>query len=107
ADSAMYAAKRNGKNQVMYFTAEIGSSVCERLTLESQLRGAIFRKEINAHYQPEFDVGSGGLVRFEALARWTHPTLGTIPPSKFIPIAEECGLIMPLGDYVMERACTE
>jgi diguanylate cyclase (GGDEF)-like protein len=107
ADSAMYAAKRNGKNQVTYFTTEIGSSVRERSSLEHELRGAIARGEITVHYQPEFDVGSGQLIRFEALARWTHPTLGTIPPSKFIPIAEESGLIVPFGAYIMKCACEE
>ncbi len=107
ADSAMYAAKRNGKNQVMYFTAELGSLIHERLSLESQLRGAIGRGEIFLHYQPEFDVSSHRLVRFEALARWTHPTLGTISPAKFIPIAEESGLIVPMGTYLMELACKE
>lgn len=107
ADSAMYAAKREGKNRAMYFTPELGSLVRERMNLENQLRGAIARGEIHVHYQPEFDVLSNRLVRFEALARWFHPTLGTIPPGKFIPVAEESGLIVTLGAYIMERACTE
>ncbi len=107
ADSAMYTAKRNGKNQMTYFTTELGSMVRERLSLESQLRGAIARNEIAVHYQPEFDIVSGRLIRFEALARWNHPTLGTIPPTKFIPIAEESGLIVPFGAYIMERACAD
>ena len=107
ADSAMYAAKRNGKNRAMYFTAELGSLVRERLNLETQLRGAVARGEINLHYQPEFDAVSNRLIRFEALARWTHPTLGSIAPDKFIPIAEEGGLIVTLGAYIMERACAE
>jgi len=107
ADSAMYAAKRNGKNQAMYFTADLGTLVRERLNLENQLRDALARGDIQVHYQPEFDVMSGKLVRFEALARWTHPTLGAIPPNKFIPVAEESGLIIPLGTYVLEKACTE
>ena len=107
ADSAMYAAKREGKNRVMSFTSEIGSLVHERLSLESLLRGAISRDEISVHYQPEFEVNGGRLVRFEALARWSHPTLGQIPPVKFIPIAEESGLIVGLGAYIMELACTE
>jgi len=103
SDTAMYAAKRNGKNQMMYFTPELGSSLRERVNLEHQLRGAIARGEICVHYQPEFDVVTERLVRFEALARWTHPTLGNIPPAKFIPIAEESGLIIPLGAYILER----
>jgi diguanylate cyclase (GGDEF)-like protein len=107
ADSAMYVAKRSGKNHAVFFTQEIGNSVRERLTLENQLRRALDDADITVHYQPEFDLVSGRLVRFEALARWTHPTLGTIPPSKFIPVAEESGLIVPLGAYIMERACAE
>jgi len=107
ADSAMYAAKRNGRNQVVHYTAELGSSVHERLSLENQLRGAVARGEIYVHYQPEFDVSSQRLVRFEALARWIHPTLGTIPPGKFIPVAEESGHIIALGAYIMEQACEE
>lgn len=107
ADSAMYAAKRNGKNQAMFFRPELGLMVRERLNLENQLRGAMARGEIKIHYQPEFEVSSGRLVRFEALARWFHPTLGLIPPDKFIPIAEDSGLIIPLGNYIMERACSE
>jgi diguanylate cyclase len=107
ADSAMYASKRDGRNRFTYFTPELGSLVRERLNLENQLRGAIGRGEIHVHYQPEFDVETGQLVRFEALARWVHPTLGKIPPVKFIPIAEESGLIVLLGAYIMEMACTE
>jgi diguanylate cyclase (GGDEF)-like protein/PAS domain S-box-containing protein len=107
SDSAMYAAKRDGKNRVMYFTSEIGFQLQERLSLENQLRGAIARHEIFVHYQPEFDIASNRLIRFEALTRWIHPTLGRIPPDKFIPIAEETGLISALGAYVMEQACTE
>ncbi len=107
ADSAMYTAKRNGKNQIVFFTPDLGVTVRERLNLENQLRGAIARREIDVHYQPEFDVETRQLVRFEALARWTHPTLGSIPPAKFIPVAEETGLIIPLGTYILERACKE
>ncbi|MFZ1083494.1 MAG: EAL domain-containing protein [Terracidiphilus sp.] len=107
ADSAMYIAKREGKNRVMNYTPEIGSAIHERLTLENQLRGAIQREEIFLHFQPEFELSSNRLVRFEALARWTHPTLGKIPPDKFIPIAEDSGMIVAIGAFVMEMACVE
>jgi EAL domain-containing protein (putative c-di-GMP-specific phosphodiesterase class I) len=79
----------------------------ERMQLETQLRGAIGRGEITVHYQPEFDMMSHRLVRYEALARWNHPTLGSISPVKFIPIAEENGIIVTLGAYIMELACAE
>lgn len=107
ADSAMYAAKREGRNRVMAYTAEIGSQTHERSTLENLLRGAVARQEIFVHYQPEFDLATQRLIRFEALARWTHPTLGQIPPMKFIPIAEESGMIGALGAAIMEQACAE
>jgi diguanylate cyclase (GGDEF)-like protein len=107
ADSAMYAAKKMGKNRMMVFSDALGSSIRERLNLETQLRNAIAHGEIVVHYQPEFDVRTRRLVRFEALARWTHRTLGSIAPAKFIPIAEETGMIVPLGQYIMEVACAE
>src|SRR5205823_6169259 len=107
ADSAMYSAKRSGKNRIMYFTNELGHSVRERLNIENQLRGAILRGEIAVHYQPEFDIATKRLVRFEALARWQHPTLGNITPDRFVPVAEESGLIIPLGAYILEQACRE
>jgi diguanylate cyclase (GGDEF)-like protein len=107
ADTAMYSAKRSGKNRIVLFTKDLGESVRERLTIENQLRCALENGEISVHYQPEFEIGSTYPIRFEALARWTHPTLGNIPPLKFIPIAEESGLIVPLGAYIMERACAD
>jgi diguanylate cyclase (GGDEF)-like protein len=107
ADSAMYAAKKLGKNRVVYFSPELGASLRERLHLETQLRNALANGEIVVWYQPEFEVISRRLVRFEALARWRHPVLGVIAPGKFIPIAEETGLIVPLGKHVMEAACRE
>ena len=107
ADSAMYTAKRDGRNRVVYFTSDIGAEVQERLSLEHQLRRALARHEIFVNYQPEFELTGNRLVRFEALARWTHPTLGQIPPDKFIPVAEESGLISALGAYIMEQACIE
>jgi predicted signal transduction protein with EAL and GGDEF domain len=107
ADSAMYVAKRRGTNQIVFFSEDLGVSVLERFTLEYELRHALSNGERSVHYQPEFDIPTNALVRFEALARWTHPTMGVIPPLQFIPVAEECGLIVPLGSYVLERACIE
>jgi predicted signal transduction protein with EAL and GGDEF domain len=107
ADSAMYAAKRSGKNRAVLFSPELGLMARERLTLERELRGAIGRGEIYVDYQPEFSIASGSIVRFEALARWKHPHLGNIPPTRFIPVAEESGLIYGLGEFVMEQACRE
>jgi diguanylate cyclase (GGDEF)-like protein/PAS domain S-box-containing protein len=105
ADSAMYVAKREGRNRAMCFTPEIGFEVHERMTLENLLRGAVARHEIAVNYQPQFELADQRLISFEALARWTHPTLGEIPPAKFIPIAEESGMIWALGSYIMEQAC--
>jgi diguanylate cyclase len=107
ADSAMYAAKRNGRNRAVYFSDDLSLTARERLTLENQLRGAIERGELHVHYQPEFDAVSGQLVRFEALARWTHPIFGDVPPGKFIPIAEETGLIHSIGSHILNQACHE
>ncbi|HEX3986917.1 MAG TPA: EAL domain-containing protein [Acidobacteriaceae bacterium] len=107
ADSAMYSAKKMGKNRMVCFSPELGASVRERLDLETQLRNALANGEIAVWYQPEFEVLARRLIRFEALARWPHPVLGMIPPSKFIPIAEETGLIVLLGRLVMETACRE
>ncbi|HEY1499647.1 MAG TPA: EAL domain-containing protein [Acidobacteriaceae bacterium] len=107
ADCAMSAAKKNGKNCVVQFGEDLGNAARERMTMEGELRHAIEAREINVYYQPEFDLATNTIVRFEALARWTHPELGSIPPLNFIPIAEESGLIVPLGAYVMERACAD
>lgn len=107
ADNAMYAAKRGGRNRAVHFSCELGNLARERLTLESELRTAMHRGEIYVHYQPEFNLQSNRLVCFEALARWRHPTLGEISPDRFIPVAEESGIIHQLGAFVLEQACKE
>jgi diguanylate cyclase (GGDEF)-like protein len=105
ADCAMFAAKRVGKSRIVHFGDDLGSAARERLTLEGELQNALAKSQISVHYQPEFDLATKSIVRFEALARWTHPELGPIVPVSFIPIAEESGLIIPLGAHIMERAC--
>jgi diguanylate cyclase (GGDEF)-like protein len=107
ADCAMFAAKRNGKARIVHYGDGLGSAARERLTLEGELRRAIENNDIEVYYQPEFDFATNTIARFEALARWTHPRLGRISPVSFIPVAEESGLIVPLGAYVMERACSD
>lgn len=107
ADTAMYVAKKSGKNGFKLFASQYGDAVREQLELENQLRGAVERSELVVHYQPEYETSTHRLVRLEALVRWNHPTLGVIPPLKFIPIAEDTGLIIPIGIWIMEQACME
>ncbi len=106
ADNAMQEAKRQGKNKTLLYTRQLGAAVHERMELENLLRGSLDRGEISVHYQPEFNVKHQSLVCFEALARWTHPMLGSVPPGRFIPVAESCGFIVPLGLWILEQACT-
>jgi diguanylate cyclase (GGDEF)-like protein/PAS domain S-box-containing protein len=107
ADAAMYCAKDNGRNNFQFFTQDMNIRAVERLTLENSLRMALERKELFLEYQPQVDLATGKIIGAEALLRWRHPELGLVPPSKFIPIAENSGMIIPIGEWVLRTACTQ
>jgi diguanylate cyclase (GGDEF)-like protein/PAS domain S-box-containing protein len=107
ADIAMYHAKANGKNQFVYFTDEMHQGVLHRLAVESWLRDALARDQFQVHYQPIVALADQKIEAVEALARWEHPTLGLLTPGDFIDIAEETGLIVPLGKIVLQDACRQ
>jgi diguanylate cyclase (GGDEF)-like protein len=107
ADIAMYQAKEDGKNNFRFYSAEMNTNSFERLALESSLRRALEHGEFQLHYQPKIDARSGRIAGIEALLRWQHPELGMVAPMKFIPIAEETGLIVAIGKWVLETGCTQ
>jgi diguanylate cyclase (GGDEF)-like protein len=107
ADAAMYRAKEGGRNNFRFFTEDMNAQGVERLTLENGLRLALDKKELFLVYQPQMDIATGTISGLEALLRWQHPELGLVPPDKFIRIAENCGLIVPIGEWVLRTACSQ
>jgi diguanylate cyclase (GGDEF)-like protein/PAS domain S-box-containing protein len=107
ADAAMYRAKEQGRNSVQYYTAEINTRVFERLMLENNLRVALEHKQFALHYQPQVSLLTGQVTGMEVLLRWHHPELGMISPANFIPLAEDTGLIIPIGAWVLHTACKQ
>jgi len=107
ADAAMYSAKEYGRNNFRFSTEDMNAQVAERLTLENSLRSALENKELFLMYQPQMDIATGRVTGLEALLRWQHPDLGLVPPDKFIRIAENSGLIVPIGEWVLRTACSQ
>jgi diguanylate cyclase (GGDEF)-like protein len=107
ADTAMYQAKENGRHSYRFFTPEMNVRAVERQSIEGDLRRALERQEFALHYQPKIDLKTGAISGAEALIRWTHPTRGVVSPAQFVHVAEECGLILPIGNWVLREACAQ
>jgi diguanylate cyclase (GGDEF)-like protein len=107
ADAALYQAKDKGRDNIQYFTVDLVESAARRIGLEADMRRALDRGEFVLHYQPLVGLRSGTLLGFEALLRWNHPVLGLVLPEEFIPVAEESGLIVQVGEWVLRSACAQ
>jgi diguanylate cyclase (GGDEF)-like protein/PAS domain S-box-containing protein len=107
ADTAMYHAKESGRNNFQFFTAEMNVKAVERQSLEGSLRRALDREEFLLHYQPKVNLETGEITGVEALIRWQQPERGLVPPAQFVPIAEDCGLIIQIGRWVLREACRQ
>jgi diguanylate cyclase (GGDEF)-like protein/PAS domain S-box-containing protein len=107
ADTAMYQAKENGRQSFQFFKPAMNVRAVERQSIEEGLRRALERREFALHYQPKINLAAGAISGAEALIRWMHPTRGMVPPAEFIPIAEDCGLILPIGAWVLREACAQ
>jgi diguanylate cyclase (GGDEF)-like protein len=107
ADTALYQAKDSGRDTYRFFSEKMNLDAEEQLYLQGQLRNAVKNEEFLLHYQPQIDIASGRIIGAEALVRWQHPELGLIPPSKFIPLAERSGVVIPMGEWVLNEACRQ
>ncbi|MEW6613729.1 MAG: EAL domain-containing protein, partial [Pseudomonadota bacterium] len=107
ADMAMYRAKREGRSQYHFYTADMNTQTQTRMTLEKDLRRALTRREFLLNYQPQVDLRSGRIMGMEALLRWQKPGRGMVSPAEFIPVAEDSGLILPIGEWVLREACAQ
>lgn len=107
ADTAMYQAKENGRQSYQFFKSAMNVRAVERQSIEENLRRALEREEFALHYQPKINLRTGEITGAEALLRWTHPVRGPVSPAQFIPVAEDCGLILPIGQWVLREACKQ
>src|ERR1700730_18605658 len=107
ADTAMYQAKENGRQSYRFFKSAMNERAVARQSIEEGLRRALERNEFTLHYQPKINLKTGAITGAEALLRWTHPVRGLVSPAQFIPVAEDCGLILPIGNWVLREACKQ